>query len=89
MWVFLLAVCLVINAMAHEADSAVDSHWYTDRRFTITLTSVLIILPLSIPKEISFQKYARYKLPVSLPVCLLACLSLSLSAYQVSKALLA
>ncbi|MCJ8738046.1 hypothetical protein PDJAM_G00031170 [Pangasius djambal] len=48
----------LINAMAHESDSAVSSHWYTDRKFTITVTSVLIILPLSIPKEIGFQKYA-------------------------------
>ncbi|GAA6080625.1 putative sodium-coupled neutral amino acid transporter 7, partial [Tachysurus ichikawai] len=49
----------LISAMAHDADSAVVSHWYTNRKFTITVTSVLIILPLSIPKEISFQKYAR------------------------------
>ncbi|KAK3533887.1 hypothetical protein QTP70_032996 [Hemibagrus guttatus] len=48
----------LISAMAHDVDSAVVSHWYTDRRFTITVTSVLIILPLSIPKEIGFQKYA-------------------------------
>uniref|UniRef100_A0A667YNB1 Sodium-coupled neutral amino acid transporter 7 n=1 Tax=Myripristis murdjan TaxID=586833 RepID=A0A667YNB1_9TELE len=33
-------------------------HWYTDRRFTIVVTAVLVILPLSIPKEIGFQKYA-------------------------------
>ncbi|XP_027008018.1 putative sodium-coupled neutral amino acid transporter 7 [Tachysurus fulvidraco] len=48
----------LISAIAHDADSAVVSHWYTNRKFTITVTSVLIILPLSIPKEISFQKYA-------------------------------
>ncbi|KAF5879919.1 putative sodium-coupled neutral amino acid transporter 7, partial [Clarias magur] len=48
----------LINAMAHEADGTVSSHWYTDRKFTISVMSVLIILPLSIPKEISFQKYA-------------------------------
>ncbi|XP_034164583.1 sodium-coupled neutral amino acid transporter 7 [Pangasianodon hypophthalmus] len=48
----------LINAMTHESDGAVSSHWYTDRKFTITVTSVLIILPLSIPKEIGFQKYA-------------------------------
>uniref|UniRef100_A0A8D3C944 Sodium-coupled neutral amino acid transporter 7 n=1 Tax=Scophthalmus maximus TaxID=52904 RepID=A0A8D3C944_SCOMX len=32
--------------------------WYTDRKFTIVVTALLIILPLSIPKEIGFQKYA-------------------------------
>ncbi|XP_028257764.1 sodium-coupled neutral amino acid transporter 7 [Parambassis ranga] len=47
----------LIAATAHEADDIV-SHWYTDRKFTITITAVLIILPLSIPKEIGFQKYA-------------------------------
>ncbi|XP_072516961.1 sodium-coupled neutral amino acid transporter 7 [Salminus brasiliensis] len=48
----------LIGAMTHESEAAVSSHWFTDRRFTITVTSVLIILPLSIPKEIGFQKYA-------------------------------
>ncbi|XP_026879730.2 putative sodium-coupled neutral amino acid transporter 7 isoform X2 [Electrophorus electricus] len=48
----------LIGAVAHESEAAVNSHWYTDRKFTITVTSVLIILPLSIPKEIGFQKYA-------------------------------
>lgn len=32
--------------------------WYMDRKFTISVTAVLVILPLSIPKEIGFQKYA-------------------------------
>ncbi|KAM6223446.1 solute carrier family 38 member 8 [Rhynchocyon petersi] len=31
--------------------------WYTDQRFTLTLLSILVILPLSAPREISFQKY--------------------------------
>ncbi|XP_007452586.1 PREDICTED: putative sodium-coupled neutral amino acid transporter 8 [Lipotes vexillifer] len=31
--------------------------WYTDQRFTLTLISVLAILPLSAPREIGFQKY--------------------------------
>uniref|UniRef100_H3CV83 Sodium-coupled neutral amino acid transporter 7 n=1 Tax=Tetraodon nigroviridis TaxID=99883 RepID=H3CV83_TETNG len=48
----------LIAALTHEADSAVSSHWYTDRKFTIVVTAVLVILPLSIPKEIGFQKYA-------------------------------
>lgn len=63
----LLCLCLffpsvaVIAALAHETDSAVSTHWYTDRKFTIVVTAVLVILPLSIPKEIGFQKYARYR----------------------------
>ncbi|XP_008055813.1 putative sodium-coupled neutral amino acid transporter 8 [Carlito syrichta] len=31
--------------------------WYADQRFTLPLLSVLIILPLSTPQEIAFQKY--------------------------------
>ncbi|XP_066205563.1 solute carrier family 38 member 8 [Saccopteryx leptura] len=31
--------------------------WYTDQRFTLTLLSVLVILPLSSPREIGVQKY--------------------------------
>ncbi|XP_055408135.1 solute carrier family 38 member 8 isoform X6 [Bubalus kerabau] len=31
--------------------------WYTDQRFTLTLLCVLVILPLSAPREIGFQKY--------------------------------
>lgn len=50
----------VIDAIAHRPEGA-ESYWYTDRKFTIVVTAVLIILPLSIPKEIGFQKYARYK----------------------------
>ncbi|XP_076989781.1 solute carrier family 38 member 8 [Tamandua tetradactyla] len=31
--------------------------WYTDQHLTLTLLSVLVILPLSAPREIGFQKY--------------------------------
>ncbi|XP_004377784.1 solute carrier family 38 member 8 [Trichechus manatus latirostris] len=31
--------------------------WYVDQRFTLTLLSILVILPLSTPREIGFQKY--------------------------------
>ncbi|XP_030269744.1 sodium-coupled neutral amino acid transporter 7 [Sparus aurata] len=47
----------LIDAIAHRPEGA-ESYWYTDRKFTIVVTAVLIILPLSIPKEIGFQKYA-------------------------------
>lgn len=57
----------MIAALAHETDGTVSSHWYTDRKFTIVVTALLVILPLSIPKEISFQKYARYILSASAP----------------------
>lgn len=33
--------------------------WYADQRFTLPLLSVLVILPLSAPREIAFQKYTR------------------------------
>ncbi|XP_061670134.1 sodium-coupled neutral amino acid transporter 7 [Syngnathoides biaculeatus] len=39
-------------------DGSLSGFWYTDRKFTIVVTAVLVILPLSIPKEIGFQKYA-------------------------------
>lgn len=64
---FTLSLCVffpsvaVIAALAHETDGTVSTHWYTDRKFTIVVTAVLVILPLSIPKEIGFQKYARYR----------------------------
>nr|XP_020465728.1 putative sodium-coupled neutral amino acid transporter 7 [Monopterus albus] len=48
----------LIEAVAHHTDGSVNGYWYTDRKFTITVTAVLVILPLSIPKEIGFQKYA-------------------------------
>ncbi|XP_034427357.1 putative sodium-coupled neutral amino acid transporter 7 [Hippoglossus hippoglossus] len=47
----------LIAVVAHDADNT-GGFWYTDRKFTIVVTAVLVILPLSIPKEIGFQKYA-------------------------------
>lgn len=43
-----------------EPEGSLGSPWYTDRKFTISLTAFLFILPLSIPREIGFQKYARF-----------------------------
>lgn len=34
--------------------------WYVDQRLTLSLLSMLVILPLSVPREIGFQKYTRY-----------------------------
>lgn len=55
-----LAVPTVIAALVTEPGEAESSRWYTDRKFTISITAFLLILPLSIPKEIGFQKYARW-----------------------------
>uniref|UniRef100_UPI0037E7F6CD putative sodium-coupled neutral amino acid transporter 8a n=1 Tax=Semicossyphus pulcher TaxID=241346 RepID=UPI0037E7F6CD len=38
-------------------ESEMQYHFYTDQRFALTLLCVILILPLSIPKEISIQKY--------------------------------
>ncbi|XP_071753966.1 putative sodium-coupled neutral amino acid transporter 8a [Centroberyx gerrardi] len=39
------------------SESDMPYHWYTDQRFALLLLCVFLILPLSIPKEISIQKY--------------------------------
>ncbi|XP_038661936.1 putative sodium-coupled neutral amino acid transporter 7 [Scyliorhinus canicula] len=51
---------MIIGAFMHtpKGDTSAKGHWYSDRKFTISVTSILVILPLSIPKEIGFQKYA-------------------------------
>uniref|UniRef100_A0A3Q3X4X3 Amino acid transporter transmembrane domain-containing protein n=1 Tax=Mola mola TaxID=94237 RepID=A0A3Q3X4X3_MOLML len=41
-------------------ESEMPYHFYTDQRFALLLLCVLLILPLSIPKEISIQKYIRW-----------------------------
>ncbi|XP_026167845.1 putative sodium-coupled neutral amino acid transporter 8a [Mastacembelus armatus] len=38
-------------------ESEMPYHFYTDQRFALVLLCVLLILPLSVPKEISIQKY--------------------------------
>ncbi|XP_023618639.1 putative sodium-coupled neutral amino acid transporter 7 isoform X3 [Myotis lucifugus] len=50
----------IIAVLAKEPEGAGGSPWYTDRKFTISLTAFLFILPLSIPREIGFQKYASF-----------------------------
>nr|XP_044617254.1 putative sodium-coupled neutral amino acid transporter 7 isoform X1 [Equus asinus] len=50
----------IIAVMAKEPEGAHGSPWYADRKFTISLTAFLFILPLSIPREIGFQKYASF-----------------------------
>ncbi|XP_033013227.1 putative sodium-coupled neutral amino acid transporter 7 [Lacerta agilis] len=48
----------IIAALMKDSTGAESGHWYTDRKFTISITAFLLILPLSVPKEIGFQKYA-------------------------------
>lgn len=48
----------IIAALMKDSTGTENSHWYTDRKFTISITAFLFILPLSIPKEIGFQKYS-------------------------------
>ncbi|XP_033478027.2 sodium-coupled neutral amino acid transporter 7 [Epinephelus lanceolatus] len=48
----------LMDAVNVDTADPVSGNWYTDRKFTICVTAFLIILPLSIPKEIGFQKYA-------------------------------
>ncbi|KAJ4937847.1 hypothetical protein JOQ06_002477, partial [Pogonophryne albipinna] len=46
-------------------ESEMPYHFYTDQHFALVLLCLLLILPLSIPKEISIQKYIRVLQPVS------------------------
>ncbi|XP_062922658.1 sodium-coupled neutral amino acid transporter 7 [Mobula hypostoma] len=46
----------ILEALLHTHEG--EGHWYSNRKFTISVISILVILPLSIPKEIGFQKYA-------------------------------
>ncbi|XP_054856223.1 putative sodium-coupled neutral amino acid transporter 8 [Eublepharis macularius] len=36
---------------------ASHQHWFTDNRFTLSVLCILVIFPLSVPREIGFQKY--------------------------------
>ncbi|CAH2323830.1 sodium-coupled neutral amino acid transporter 7 [Pelobates cultripes] len=49
----------LLSAMMHNAVGG-SIPWYADRKFTITVTGLLFILPLSLPREISVQKYASF-----------------------------
>ncbi|XP_059213809.1 putative sodium-coupled neutral amino acid transporter 8 [Centropristis striata] len=40
-----------------STEGEIPYHWYTDQRFSLFIMCLLIILPLSIPKEIGIQKY--------------------------------
>ncbi|XP_036951285.1 putative sodium-coupled neutral amino acid transporter 8 [Acanthopagrus latus] len=40
-----------------SSEAEMPYHWYTDQRFALSVMCIIIILPLSIPKEIGIQKY--------------------------------
>ncbi|CAL9701816.1 unnamed protein product [Knipowitschia caucasica] len=40
-----------------SSEAEMPYHWYTDQRFALFIMCLVIILPLSIPKEIGIQKY--------------------------------
>uniref|UniRef100_A0A3Q4GWP8 Solute carrier family 38 member 8b n=1 Tax=Neolamprologus brichardi TaxID=32507 RepID=A0A3Q4GWP8_NEOBR len=40
-----------------SSEAGMPYHWYTDQRFALFVMCLVIILPLSIPKEIGIQKY--------------------------------
>ncbi|XP_078739464.1 sodium-coupled neutral amino acid transporter 7-like [Lampetra fluviatilis] len=48
---------MLVQAVSHRAPDA-PVPWFCDRRFTTSVVSVLLILPLCFPREIGFQKYA-------------------------------
>ncbi|KAM9121850.1 solute carrier family 38 member 8 [Pangshura tecta] len=48
---------LYVNMTVSGEGPSPPQHWYTDYRFTLTALCVLVIFPLSVPREIGFQKY--------------------------------
>ncbi|XP_077569538.1 putative sodium-coupled neutral amino acid transporter 8 [Stigmatopora nigra] len=45
------------EAVTGSGEGEIPYHWYTDQRFALFIMCLIIILPLSIPKEIGIQKY--------------------------------
>lgn len=59
-----VCVCVPVCGSVYELvtglpESDLPHHFYTDQPLVLVLLCLLLILPLSIPKEISFQKYIR------------------------------
>lgn len=54
------SVCVSLyETITGSTDAEMPYHWYTDQRFSLFIVCLVIILPLSIPKEIGIQKYTR------------------------------
>uniref|UniRef100_A0A673N4C0 Solute carrier family 38 member 8b n=1 Tax=Sinocyclocheilus rhinocerous TaxID=307959 RepID=A0A673N4C0_9TELE len=47
-------LCVLLTG---NTEGEMPYHWYTDHRFALFVTCFIIILPLSVPKEIGIQKY--------------------------------
>ncbi|XP_070689142.1 putative sodium-coupled neutral amino acid transporter 8 [Pempheris klunzingeri] len=45
------------DTVTGSSEGEMPYHWYTDQRFALFIMCLIIILPLSIPKEIGIQKY--------------------------------
>lgn len=61
---YVAVLCLSVSDSLHELvtnlpESEMPEHFYMDRRFALVLLCFFLILPLSISKEISIQKYIR------------------------------
>lgn len=53
-------VCISLyETVTGSSEAEMPYHWYTDQRFALSVMCIIIILPLSIPKEIGIQKYTR------------------------------
>uniref|UniRef100_A0A8B9YZP9 Solute carrier family 38 member 8 n=1 Tax=Buteo japonicus TaxID=224669 RepID=A0A8B9YZP9_9AVES len=62
---FMISVALlrVVGDQLEKCDGAPPPPpWYVDQRFTLSALCILVIFPLSVPREIGFQKYSRYHL---------------------------
>lgn len=58
---FVSPVCISLyETVTGSSEGEMPYHWYTDQRFALFIMCLVIILPLSIPKEIGIQKYTRY-----------------------------
>uniref|UniRef100_A0A8C5NGX0 Putative sodium-coupled neutral amino acid transporter 8 n=1 Tax=Gouania willdenowi TaxID=441366 RepID=A0A8C5NGX0_GOUWI len=54
---FLVVVQDQLEKLTGLGEADMPYHWYTDQRFALFIMCLVIILPLSIPKEIGIQKY--------------------------------
>lgn len=55
-----LVICFVVVFYFITKDVNFCSKWYMSKDFTLSLTSILFILPLCFSKRIDFLKYVRY-----------------------------
>lgn len=62
-----IAVCgALYELLTGLPESDRPYHFYTDQRFALVLLCALLILPMSIHKEIAVQKYSRSVIHVAL-----------------------